>query len=254
MSFEVDPSKYTQFMGRFSGPLARAFVDVLGVSAGQRVLDVGCGTGELTRVLVDRVGVDSVAAVDPSPPFIESMQTMYPNLAVHLAPAEDLPFDDDEFDVALAQLVVLFMADPHKGVAEMVRTTKPGGRVAANVWDHGGGKGPLSPFWEAARRTNPNAPDESHLVGVHEGQLEALFNQAGLGDVHETVLTVSVHCESFEDWWNPFLLGVGPAGVYVSELDESGREELRATCEQIMGAGPFDATASAWTAWGRSTS
>lgn len=251
MSFEVDPQSYTKFMGRFSGPLARKFVEAVGLTPGQRALDVGCGTGELTHVLVDRVGVDAVAAVDPSASLIEALHHAYPTLTVKLAGAEDLPFADAEFDVVLAQLVVLFMADPVRGLAEMIRTVKPGGVVAANVWDHGGGKGPLSPFWDAARSIDPNAPDESHMTGVREGQLAALFEQAGLVDLTSTVLTVSLHCETFEDWWNPFLLGVGPAGSYVANMDAENRSRLRAACMNLLGPGPFDAQASAWTALGR---
>jgi hypothetical protein len=133
----------------------------------------------------------------------------------------------------------------------MIRTVKPGGVVGANVWDHGGGKGPLSPFWEAARSLDPDAPDESHMTGVHEGQLATLFEQAGLVDITSTVLTVTLHCESFDDWWNPFLLGVGPAGSYTAALDADGQARLREACKDLLGAGPFDAHASAWTAWGR---
>jgi len=251
VSFEVDPQSYTKFMGRFSGPLAHQFVEAVGVTSGQRALDVGCGTGELTHVLVERLGVNAVAAVDPSAPLIESLQAAYPTLTVKLAGAEDMPFADAEFDVVLAQLVVLFMTDPRRGLAEMIRTVKPGGVVAANVWDHGGGKGPLSPFWDGARSLNPDAPDESHMTGVHEGQLAALFEQAGLVDITSTVLTVSLHCETFDDWWNPFLLGVGPAGAYVAALDADGQSRLRDACEDLLGPGPFDAQASAWTAWGR---
>jgi SAM-dependent methyltransferase len=250
MSFEVDPNSYTKFMGRFSGPLARAFVDEVGVTPGQRALDVGCGTGELTRVLVERLGVDAVAAVDPSPPFIESVQATYPDLDAHLAGAEDMPFADAVFDVVLAQLVVLFMADTSRGIGEMIRTAKPGGVVAANVWDHGGGKGPLSPFWEAVRAIDADGPDETHLPGVHEGQLATMLQGAGLEDVNATLLTVSLHCETFDDWWNPFLLGVGPAGAYVAELDADNTARLRDVCQDLMGPGPFDAQASAWTAWG----
>jgi SAM-dependent methyltransferase len=176
---------------------------------------------------------------------------MYPALDAHLAPAEDLPFPDAIFDAALAQLVVLFMDDPKQGVAEMIRTVKPGGLIAANVWDHGSGKGPLSPMWEAAARLDPNAPDETTLFGVHEGQLADLLTEAGLENVTSTLLTVTTHCETFNDWWHPFLLGVGPAGAYVANLDDDAREALRAECERALGPGPFDASASAWTAWGR---
>ena len=251
MSFEVAADSYTRFMGRFSGPLAVKFVDAVGVAPGQRALDVGCGTGELTRVLVDRLGVGAVAAVDPSAPFVDSLIDLYPTLTVKLAGAEDLPFADAEFDVVLAQLVVLFMADPARGLAEMVRTAKPGGLVGANVWDHGGGKGPLSPFWDAARSINPDAPDESHMPGVHDGELAAMLQRAGLVDITATELTVELHCHTFDDWWSPFLLGVGPAGAYVAALSVNEQSQLRDACKDRMGPGPFVAHAIAWTAWGK---
>src|SRR4051812_32261226 len=137
-------------MGRYSMPLAPLMADFAGVVPRQRVVDVGCGPGALTSELVRRAGADSVSAVDPSEPFVAAAKERHPGVDVRLASAEQLPFGDDEFDVSLAQLVVHFMADPVKGLGEMRRVTRPGGVVAACVWDHAGGTGPLSPFWEAA--------------------------------------------------------------------------------------------------------
>ena len=146
MSFAVGADAYGAFMGRFSEPLALRFADVAGVTgppAGP-ALDVGCGTGALTRVLVDRLGADRVCAVDPSPPFVAAMRERFPDVDVRAGRAEALPFDDGAFDAVLAQLVVHFMTDPVGGLAEMVRAARPGGVVAACVWDHGGGTGPLA--------------------------------------------------------------------------------------------------------------
>ena len=163
MSFTVAADSYDRFMGRYSVPLAPQFADLADVVADQCVLDVGCGPGALTTELVRRLGSDGVAAVDPSEPFVAAARERHPGVRVERAPAEQLPFADEEFDAALAQLVVHFMADPVAGLAEMGRVTSEGGVVAASVWDHAGGQGPLSPYWDAVRELDPSAQDESKL-------------------------------------------------------------------------------------------
>jgi len=248
MSFEVSADAYGRFMGRFSGPLAAQFVDLVDIDAEQRVLDVGCGSGALTAVLVSRVGVDRVSAVDPSESFVEVVRTAYPSMDVRRSGAESLPFPDVSFDAVLAQLVVHFMTDPVTGIAEMARTTAPGGIVAASVWDHAGGQGPLAAFWSAARSLDASAPDESDLPGVAEGHLGELFTSAGLTDVASSSLTVTVEHPSFDDWWDPFTLGVGPAGAYVAGLDDARRDALRDRCRQTLPSAPFRTDATAWTA------
>jgi len=170
---------------------------------------------------------------------------------VRRAAAEQLPFDDGDFDAALAQLVVHFMADPVAGLREMGRVTRERGVVAACVWDHGGGQGPLSLFWEAARELDPEAEDESKLAGSGEGHLTQLFQAAGLHDVEETALPVSVEHPSFEDWWEPYTLRVGPAGAYVAALGPEDRDALRERCRALVPEGPFTLTARAWAARGR---
>ncbi len=250
MSFDVDASAYDAFMGRYAVPLAPRLADLAGVSAGHRVLDVGCGTGALTGELVGRLGGTSVSAVDPSVPFVASVWQRFPEVDVHRSTAEELPFPDESFDAALAQLVVLFMSDPVAGVTEMARVTRPGGVVAACVWDHGGGHGPLSPFWKAVRDLDAQAEDESGLAGVHEGDLPALFAAAGVRDVEETTLSLNVEHRTFEDWWEPFTLGVGPAGAYVAALTDDGKAALREHCRDVLPPAPFVVTARAWAARG----
>jgi SAM-dependent methyltransferase len=246
VSFEVPPAAYRSFMGRFSEPLAREFVAVADPASGQRVVDVGCGTGALTEVLVERLGADHVAAVDPSEPFVDYAREQLPGVDVRLAGAEELPFPDGAFDVALAQLVVHFMADPIAGLREMARVTRTGGVVAACVWDHAGGSGPLSLFWSAVRDLDGEAEDESQRAGVRQGHLGELAHEAGLVGVEESRLTVGVDYPSFEDWWAPYTMGVGPAGAYVAGLEEPAREALRQRCAELLPDAPFTVSASAW--------
>ena len=158
-------------MGRYSVPLAPKFADLANVAAGQRVLDVGCGPGALTAELVSRLGPDGVAAVDPSASFVAAVRRRHPGVNVQRGGAEALPFEDQAFDAALAQLVVHFMADPVQGLREMARVTRKQGVVGACVWDHAGGQGPLALFWDAARELDPGVRDESRLAGAAEGHL-----------------------------------------------------------------------------------
>jgi SAM-dependent methyltransferase len=234
-------------MGRFSEPLAVQFAELAGLAPGQRVLDVGCGPGALTAQLVQLLGSGSVAAIDPSASFVTAIRGRFPDVDVRRGAAERLPFADGSFDAAMAQLVVHFMADPVAGLAEMGRVTSPGGVVAACVWDHAGGAGPLAAFWQAVRELDPAAPDEAGLAGAREGHLAQLAGAAGLRQAESGLLTVEIGFTSFAQWWEPFTLGVGPAGAYVSGLGEAQREALRARCAQLLPPAPFRLSASAWT-------
>jgi SAM-dependent methyltransferase len=250
VTFAVGADAYDRFMGRYSAPLASPFADFAAVRAGQRVLDVGCGPGALTSELVARLGPDAVSAVDPSESFVDAAGERNPGVSVQRAAAEQLPFENEEFDAALAQLVVHFMADPVAGLREMARVTRRDGVVAACVWDHSGGQGPLSVFWEAARELDPEVADESRLAGSRQGHLTELFEAAGLREVEESVLSVSVEHPSFDDWWEPFTLGVGPAGAFAAGLDPERQAELRELCRQKLPAAPFVPPARAWVARG----
>ena len=253
MSFDVPPEAYDRFMGRFSRPLAGKFLaeldpDGAAVARGSRVLDVGAGTGVLTGRLRE-AGAD-VVAVEPSDSFVGALAGRHPDVEVVRATAEDLPFGDGAFDAALAQLVVHFMADPVAGLREMARVTRPGGIVAACVWDHAGG-GPMRAFWTALRELHPETRDERVRAGTREGHLVELFDDAGLADVRGTVLEVRVPMASFDDWWEPLMLGVGSTAAQVEALDDAGRAELRAACAELMPEGPFELDARAWCAVGR---
>ena len=244
----LDGDAYLRFMGRFSIPLATVFADWSELPSGGTFLDVGCGPGVLTEVLVRRYGTPQVAAVDPSPAFVAAAREHVPGVEVQQGVAERLPYDDDSVDAALAQLVVHFMADPVAGLSEMRRVTRPGGVVSACVWDHAGESGPLSVFWSAVRSQGDPVDDESQRAGVREGHLAELFGRAGLSDVLADRIDVTIGFASFEDWWEPFTMGVGPAGDHVASLDEVSRERLAAECRSRLPDPPFELTASAWAA------
>jgi SAM-dependent methyltransferase len=252
VSFEVSADAYLRFIGRYSEPLAARFADLAGVRGGQRALDVGCGPGALTAELVHRIGAESVSAVEPSASFAAAVRERLPGVDVRRSAAEQLPFPDGAFDIALAQLVVHFMADPVRGLREMRRVIQPGGTVAACVWDHAGDRGPLAAFWAAVRELDPDATDESELAGVREGDLASLFTQAGLSSMQADTLTVRVCHASFDDWWERFTLGVGPAGTYVTSLTPERRTALREQCRRLLPAAAIEVTAVAWVVTGRS--
>jgi ubiquinone/menaquinone biosynthesis C-methylase UbiE len=251
VTFDVSADAYLRFMGRYSEPLAPIFADLTGVRRGHRVLDVGCGPGALTAELERRVGAAAVSAVEPSPSFAAAVRDRLPGVDVRASPAEQLPFPDGTFDAALAQLVVHFMADPVRGLREMARVTRPGGTVAACVWDHAGDRGPLAAFWAAVRATDPVAPDESSLAGVRDGHLAALFTEAGLARPQAGTISVTTRYASFADWWEPFTFGVGPAGDYLASLSAPRRAALREHCQRQLPAGPIEVHATAWAVVGQ---
>jgi SAM-dependent methyltransferase len=224
MTFEVAAEAYDRFMGRYSQQLSPQLADFAGIRAGRRVLDVGCGPGALTAELVRRVGEDQVSAVDPSDTFVAAARARYPGVDVQSASAERL--------------------------REMKRVASPGGTVAASVWDHVGERTPIAVFWQAARELDPDARDESGLAGGREGHLGEVFADAGLASVEETSHEASVRFESFDEWWEPFTLGVGPAGAYAQTRDEASLQQLRARCEELLPAAPFTLSAWAWAARG----
>jgi len=250
MSFVVSADSYDRFMGRYSTLLAPIFADFAGVGGQERALEVGCGPGALTAVLVDRLGAGAVTAVDPSPPFVEAARERFPGVTVEEAKAESLPFEEGVFDLSVAQLVVHHMSDPVAGVGEMGRVTRSGGTVAACVWDLGAGRDPLSPFWRAVKRHDPTARDESGFPGTREGHLVEIFQSAGLDQVEGEGLVFEVEHSSFEEWWEPFKLGVGPAGAYAAGLSPEEQARLEALCREELPAPPFTLSLRAWAARG----
>jgi SAM-dependent methyltransferase len=246
MTFDVAADAYDRYMGAWSRLIAPQLIDLVAMTPGQRVLDVGCGPGALLDSLVARVGSGSLAGVDPSASFIEAARHRHPAADIRVARAEVLPFPDNEFDAALAQLVVHFMTDPVAGLGEMRRVTKPGGTVAAAVWDFAGGRGPLGPFWEQAAVLDPGLEDESLLAGARAGHLVELFALAGLPGAREVALTASRAFDDFDAWWLPFTRGVGPGGAYLATLSAEQQANLRERCRSVLPTGPFVLTATAW--------
>jgi SAM-dependent methyltransferase len=257
-TFAVDGASYDRFMGRYSVGLSEPLADAAGVTAelavGHTALDVGCGPGALTRVLVDRLGSDRVAACDPSPAFVAACTERLPDVDVRPGRAEELPFGSGEFDHALAQLVLHFVSEPDRAVSEMMRVVRPGGTVAACVWDFAAGMAMLRAFWDAAMEIEPDAPDEAGTLRFGgPGEIAELFVAGGLTDVRESTLTTSSRYESFDELWAGFLAGIGPAGAYCTGLDAERRDRLRSGLFERVGspAGSFTLGAVARCAVGR---
>jgi ubiquinone/menaquinone biosynthesis C-methylase UbiE len=250
--FTAAADKYDRFMGRYTRSLAPLLVEAAGIVPGMSVLDVGCGPGGLTSVIASTVGAENVGAIDPAPQFAEACRERHPGADVRVGLAEQLPWADSSFDAALASLVVAFMDDPDKGIAEMARVTTAGGRVAACMWDiPGGGMTMLSTFWQAARELDPNVVGERLRAGVEEGDLGDRFRRAGLERIEEGALEASASYDDFSDFWDPFTFGVGPAGQHLASLSPEDQEKLREACRERLPDGSFSLTARAWYAVGR---
>jgi SAM-dependent methyltransferase len=253
-SFAVAGTAYDSFMGRYSLALAGEFCDAVDVAAGQTALDVGCGPGALTGVLVSRLGAAAVYACDPSPSFRDECAARYPDVVVKLGRAESIPFEDEAVDHAMAQLALHFVSEPEAAAREMARVVRPGGTVSACVWDFDDGMEMLRGFWDAALSIDPDAPDEARtLCFGRPGEIAALFSSAGIEDVRQSTLSVASTYASFDELWNGFLAGVGPAGSYCVSLSDGDRDRLRLALFRRFGSptGPFTLGAVAHCAVGR---
>jgi ubiquinone/menaquinone biosynthesis C-methylase UbiE len=243
---------YDRHVGRYGAELARELVRVTGVRAGQRALDVGCGTGALTDMLAKVLGAGNVSAIDPSERFVAACSARVPAADVRVGIAEDLPWSDAEFDAVLAQLVVDGMNDARRGAQEMRRVVRPGGALSACIWDFEGGMTLLRTAWasaldvdaELARsfgadKRNPfSRPDE----------LEELWRTTGLEQVELGQVEAGADYTDFDDLWYPFANGVGNLGRFHEALDEPGRERFKRGTAERLGSpsGPFRLTATAW--------
>jgi ubiquinone/menaquinone biosynthesis C-methylase UbiE len=253
-SFAVAGDAYDSFMGRYSRGLAEAFCDAAGASAGSTALDVGCGPGALTGVLAARLGPHAVFACDPSPSFRAECEARHPGVVVKLGQAESIPFEAESVDHAMAQLVLHFVSEPEQAAREMARVVRPGGTVSACVWDFDGGMEMLRGFWDAALTIDPDAPDEAHTRRFgRPGEIVELFASVGLEDIVESTLDAASRYAAFDELWNGFLAGVGPAGAYCTSRSEEDRGRLRTAVYERFGspAGAFTLGAVARCAVGR---
>jgi SAM-dependent methyltransferase len=230
---------YDRFMGRFSERLAPLFADFAGIGAGQRVLDVGAGTGALTAELLRRSA--EVAAAEPSPAFVDALESRHPRADVRAAAAEDLPWPDASFDAALAQLVVAFMSDANAGAREMHRVVRDGGTVAMCTWDR-----ERMEMLAVIDRTRVALGDEPESASAYRtrDEIEALLGPRSESEL----LEVEADYAGFDDFWEALLGGVGPAGVWAASLDEERRAAARADLCRRLGSpdGPFTMTGRAW--------
>jgi SAM-dependent methyltransferase len=247
--FAAPAEHYDRFMGRYTIPLARALADEVGVGEGMRALDVGCGPGGLTSELAARVGVENVAAIDPAEQFVESCIERNPGADVRQGVAEELPWEDDVFDASLSCLVIAFMRDADAGMREMARVTKPGGRVGVCMWDiAGGGMTMLRMFWSAMRTVKTDSESEQRRAGISEGDIAERLKRAGLEDVVGGGLEVEVEYSDFEEFWEPFTHGVGPAGQAFAALGEEDRQAVGEAIRGELPEGPFTLGARSWYA------
>ena len=256
MTFAVAAEMYDRFVGRYSDALGRALAEQAGLSPGMRVLDVGAGTGKLMGVLAETLEEESITAVDPSEPFVAALGERFPAADVRRGTAEELPFEDGSFDVVFAQLVVNFLTDPERGAAEMRRVTRDGGVVAAAVWDYRGEMTMLTTFWEAAgaidERGAATRDERTRMRFGEPEEVVELWRGAGLHDVHGGAIVVSASYENFNDLWEPFLVGVGPAGDFAVSLEPGAQAALREEYRRRLGSpdGAFELQARAWYAIG----
>jgi SAM-dependent methyltransferase len=242
--FNVSDTAYDNFMGRFSMRLAPVFADFVGIEAGQRVLDVGAGTGALTAELVKR-GADASAA-DPSPPFVAALRERFPDIGVHEAAAEKLPWPDEVFDAALAQLVLTFMRDAPAGFAEMQRVVRSGGVVAACMWDREGME-MLAAINRTQQALDSSRPTSEQLTNFRSREeIESLFGPG----VEMELLEVEAGYAGFAELWDSVVDGAGPAGVWAASLDDAQRAQAREELHRQVGepAGAFTLAARAWAA------
>lgn len=245
---------YERFMGRWSRLLAPAYVTFAGVKNGDRVLDVGTGTGSVAAAVEASMPASEIVGVDPSEGFIVYAQKNAKSTRVHfeVGDAQSLKFKDASFDSTLALLVMNFVPDHNKAIAEMRRVTRAQGIVSACVWDYDAGMQMLTVFWDEAVALDPviEPRDERHMKLSRQGQLGDLWRKAGLINVKEEPLVIDQAYSSFNDYWEPFTKGSGPAGAYVVSLSDDRRQQLEARVRKRLLSDrqdrPFTLKARAW--------
>lgn len=253
-------TKYERFMGRWSRLVAPRLVDFAAAAADTgRILDVGSGTGSLAEAIAQRKPRARVVGIDPSQEYVayaNSRNSSPDRITFQVGDAQQLTFTNASFDASLSLLVFNFIPDAPKALSEVRRVTRPGGAIAAAVWDYSRDMRMLRVFWDAAAATDPAAEklDEKHMKLCHAGELSALWKQGGLENVVEQPIEVTTRFASFADYWDPFLLGQGPAGVYASRLSPERREtlrnELKRRLEVRSEQAPLEMVARVWAVRG----
>lgn len=254
-----DAEAYERFMGRWSRLVAPRLVDFTDFPPGGRMLDVGSGTGSLAFAITQRSSSAHVLGIDPSREYVAyaTGRSPFPDRTrFEVGDAQQLSLPDASFDAALSLLVFNFIPDPNKTLLEVRRVTKPGGKLSAAVWDYGSAMRMLRIFWDAAVHLDPGAGkfDEKHMPLCREGELSALWRKGGLESVREEPIEITMRFESLADYWDPFLLGQGPAGAYVRRLDPSKlpalRNEIRRRLSVSAEDRPFVLSARVWAVRG----
>jgi SAM-dependent methyltransferase len=238
-----DAERLERYVGRWSRLVAPEFVDWLNVPPCGRWLDVGCGSGALTETLLAVAEPASVVGVDTSAAFVAyaGSRVADPRASFAIGDAQGLDQPDDAFDAVASSLVLNFLPDPGRGVAEMARVVKPGGVVAGYVWDYAGEMQLMRRFWDAAVELDPAAADLDEgrrMAGCNPPALEALFAGAGLADVETRGIDVPTVFAGFDDYWAPFEGGQGPAPGYCVSLPKERRETLRERLRDTLPAEP----------------
>ena len=222
---------YDVFMGRWSRHLAPLLVQFAGVNDGERVLDVGCGTGSLTHAITAAAPSGRIVGIDRSAPYVAVARARHEQHHVHfhVGDAQQLPFGTACFDRTMSLLILNFVPNPHAALDEMIRVTRRGGTVAAAVWDYGDGMEMLRVFWDEAVALAPDAErrDERHMPLSRGGELTSMWRSHDLRDVAESPIVIDTSFASFDDYWFPFLAQQGPAGAYVASLSEFDINRLR---------------------------
>ena len=245
---------YERFMGRWSRILAPQFIAFAGVKNGDRVLDVGTGTGSVASAVEANMPASEIVGIDPSAGFIAHAQknAKTARARFEVGDAQALKFKDASFDRTLSSLVMNFIPDHNKAIAEMRRVTRAQGVVSACVWDYDAGMQMLRFFWDEAIALDPaiEPKDERHMKLSRQGQLGELWRKAGLTNIKEDALVIDQAYTSFNDYWESFKTGAGPGGAYVVSLSEERRQQLESRVrKRLLGDredGQFTLTAKAW--------
>lgn len=223
-----DGAAYERLMGRWSQRVGRAFLDWLAPAPGLDWLDAGCGNGAFTELIARHVDPASLTGIDPSPAQIAfAQQRLGAAGAVSVGDVQALPFADAAFDLCTLALVIAFIPEPARGLAELARVTRRGGMVAAYIWDLPDGV-PLAPLQRALLALGHPAPLPPSATASPSRALMGLWREAGLVEIDSRTLPITVTFDSFEDYWQTNLLPIGPLAATLRGLSDTERDRLRA--------------------------